>query len=48
MAGQRLLAADGIEESLLEFFANLNESVPDEWGLACDEVFGGYLALRSP
>ena len=49
MAGKLLLDADGIEESLLEFFANLNESVPDEWdGLPCDEVFAGYLALRSP
>lgn len=49
VAGQRLLAADGIEESLLEFFMNLHESVPDEWdGLACTEVFAGYLTLRSP
>ncbi len=49
VAGKLLLDADGIEESLLEFFTNLHESVPNEWdGLACTEVFAGYLALRSP
>ena len=49
VAAQRMLADDGIDESLLVLLSNFNESVPDEWdGLPCDEVFAGYLTLRSP